>query len=345
MAVTKRAAVTVGKESKATSVYAIDLGNGFAKRIFDGENVITEPSVFAAEPRINKSERMVFNTDGKLNYFVGQDVFDLNLDPAVAVNDRERYFTDEYKRMLLGFIAKDFGKFDYLEIPVLALGVPNTDHEAVQEDMENFYTGKFIVTVNGNHQLTIDVKLCIVLPQPLGTYAYAVANGIVEEWGDNVLVCDAGTGSFDVASITGDTIVRDEGLTLGAIDAYMDIRKYLLKQHGNLASLTVENMPNILQNGVMKDGAATIISGDKKVQDILDANFGEMYRFIRQNKFDFDKHTCVLWTGGTSLLHRERILAKNKNIFVVLAEAQTANVLGFYAIADDIAEEGEVDGN
>jgi hypothetical protein len=345
MAVTKKASLTVGKEKKASTIYAIDLGNGFAKRVFDGEHVITEPSVFAEEPRINNSERLVFDIDGKLNYFVGQDVIDLNMEPDVAVNDRERYFTDEYKRMLLGFIAKDFGKFDYLEIPVLALGVPNTDHEAVQEDMENFYTGKFIVTINGSHQLTIDVKLCIVLPQPLGTYAYAVANGIVQEWGDNVLVCDAGTGSFDVASITGDTIVRDEGLNVGAIDAYIEIRKYLLKQHGNLASITVENMPNILANGVTKDGTATVISGDRKVQGILDGNFNEMYKFLKKNKFDFDKHTCVLWTGGTSLLHRERILANNKNIFVVLAEAQTANVLGFYAIADDIAEEGEVVGN
>jgi hypothetical protein len=64
-----------------------------------------------------------------------------------------------------------------------------------------------------------------------------------------------------------------------------------------------------------------------------------MYKFVKQAKFDFDAHTTVLWTGGTSLLHQERIEAKKKNTFVVLAEAQTANVLGFYAIAKDIAEE------
>jgi plasmid segregation protein ParM len=330
-----------GKDTKAETLYALDLGNGFTKRVFNGSRVIVEPSVFARVPRISNSDRTYFNIDNRFDYFVGQDVADLDLEPGVAVNDRDRYFTDEYKRMLLGFIAKDFAKFDLVEIPVLVLGVPNTDHEAIGEKMEEFYTGKFIVTINNGHQLMIDVKQCIVLPQPLGTYAYAVANGLVEAWGDNVLVCDAGTGSFDVASITGDTIKRDEGLTHGAIDAYMEIRKYLIKQHGNLSAITVENMPNILSNGLRKDGAATIINEDQRVLDILDDNFDKMYEFLKQSKFDFDKHTCVLWTGGTSLLHQERIEAKKKNTFIVLAEAQTANVLGFYAIAQDIASEEE----
>jgi plasmid segregation protein ParM len=339
--VKKGVEITIKKDKKATSLYAIDLGNGFTKRVFDGRNVITEPSVFSTVPRINNSDRQFYSVDNKVDFFVGQDVFDLNLDPSVAVNDRERYFTEQYKRMLLGFIAKDFGKFDEIEIPVLVLGVPNTDHEAIGPQLEDFYRGKFIVKVDGHHQLLVDVKLCIVLPQPLGTYAYAVANGIVEEWGDNVLVCDAGTGSFDVSSITGDLIKRDEGLTLGALDAYMEIRKHLIKQHGNLSSITVENMPNILQNGLRKDGAATIINDDPRVIEILDKNFNQMYQFVKQAKFDFDEHTTVLWTGGTSLLHQHRIEAMQKNIFVVLAEAQTANVLGFYAIAQDIAEEEE----
>lgn len=343
--VTKKSVIKVraGQEAKATSLYAIDLGNGFTKRVFDGINVITEPSVYAEVPRINNSQRHYYTLDNKFNYFVGQDVFDLGLDPEVAVNDRDRYFTDEYKRMLLGFIAADFTNYDEVEIPVLVLGVPNTDHEAIGEEMEEFYTGKFIVKVDGDHQIMIDVKLCIVLPQPLGTYAYAVATNIVQEWGDKVLVCDAGTGSFDVASIKGDTIIRDEGLTLGALDAYMEIRKYLIKQHGNLSSITLENMPNILSNGLVKDGASTIINEDPKVREILDKNFNQMYQFTKQSKFDFDEHTRILWTGGTSLLHQDRIKSKNKNTFTVLDGAQTANVLGFYAIAQDILE-GGVDG-
>jgi plasmid segregation protein ParM len=332
-------------ERKASSLYAIDLGNGFTKRVFDGSRVITEPSVFAKVPRINGSKRKFYNIDGKFNYFVGQDVFDAHLDPGVAVNDRERYFTDEYKRMLLGFIASDFADFDVIEIPVMVLGVPNTDHEATGPRMEDFYTGKFIVTVNGNHQLTIDVKLCIVLPQPLGTYAYAVENGLVQEWGDNVLVCDAGSGSFDVASITGDVIRRDEGLTLGALDAYNDLRKYLITQHGNHEAITVENMPNLLQNGLSEDGVATVINNDPEVLAILDDNFDKMYKAIQKWKFDFNNHTRILWTGGTSLLHKSRIEAKKKKLFVVLSEAQTANVLGFYAIAKDIDEDGEGNGN
>lgn len=330
---------------KISTLYAMDLGNGFTKRLFDGSAVITEPSVFSEVPRLNNSTRHYFSIDKHYNYFVGQDVFDANLDPDVAVNGRERYFANAYKRMLLGFVASDFINYDEVEIPVLVLGVPNTDHEAVQERMEDFYTGKFVVTVDGERQLTVDIKLCIVLPQPLGTYAYAVSHGIVQEWGDKVLVCDAGSGSFDVASITGDIIKRDEGITLGALDAYMELRKYLIKQHGGLSTITVENMPNILNNGLSIDGAANIIIEDPTVRLILQHNFDKMYQFIQKAKFDFDEHTAVLWTGGTSILHQQRIEAKKKNTFVVLAEAQQANVIGFYEIAKDIAQEGGLDGS
>jgi hypothetical protein len=341
---TKKASIKVsGKESRATSLYAIDLGNGFTKRIFDGENVITEPSVFAEVPRLNNSKLKYFNIDNNFNYFVGQDVFNANLKPDVAVNSRERYFTPEYKQMLLGFIARDFSKYDVLDIPVLALGVPNTDHKAIGEKMEDFYTGKFVVTVNQSHQLLIDIKTCIVLPQPLGTYAYALTQNIIKQWGDNVLVCDAGTGSFDVASITGDIIQRDEGLTIGAKDAYMEIRKYLIDIHGDISTITVENMPNILANGLRKDGIPTIINEDPEVVKILDDNFNEMYKFLEHHKFEFDAHTCVLWTGGTSLLHKERIDKKRRGIFHVVPDAQEANVRGFYAIADSIEEDLDVE--
>lgn len=342
----KKKLVITGKNrvQSVTALYAMDLGNGFTKRVFDGSGVKTEPSVFAEVPKHNNSSRHYFSLDKEFHYFVGQNVIDANLEPEVAINGRERYFTEEYKRMLLGFISSDFVDYDEVKIPILVLGVPDTDHKAVQEKMEDFYSGRFIVTIDRTHQLTISIQTCIVLPQPVGTYAYAVSKGIVSEWGDKVLVCDAGYGTFDVASITGDIIKRDVGMTLGAIDAYMEIRDHLKTKYGNLAAFTLENMSTILKNGVIQDGEATAISNEPEVVKCLDLNFKKMYDFLQKEKFDFDEHSRVLWTGGTSLLHKERIESKKKQTFVVIEDAQEANVLGFYEIAKDIAKEGGLNG-
>jgi hypothetical protein len=342
---TKKKIVVEDASSKITTLYAADLGNGFTKRTFDGSEVIIEPSVFAEVPRLNNSARHYYSLDKKAFYFVGQDVFDANLVPDVAVNDCDRYFSDEYKLMLFSFIASDFLEYDEIEIPVFVLGVPNVDHKAVREKMEEFYTGRTIITVDGSKQITINIESCIVVPQPLGTYAYGLSKGIIKEWGDSVLICDAGSGSFDVASITGDIIKKDEGVRIGALNAYRDIRKHLIDQFGESTTLTLENMPNILAEGLKKDGTAKIINDDPIVIGILDKNFKDMYKAIQKWGFDFDEHSKTLWTGGTSLLHKERIEAKEKETFVVLEEAQEANVRGFYEIAKDLAMEGGFDGD
>ncbi|WP_254555481.1 hypothetical protein, partial [Salmonella enterica] len=61
------------------------------------------------------------------------------------------------------------------------------------------------VKVNGE-LITVKVKECLVIPQPVGTQYYLVKKQIINKE-DRILIIDGGFGTFDVTDMSGNAVI------------------------------------------------------------------------------------------------------------------------------------------
>ena len=315
---------------KLEKPYAIDLGNGFAKRKFDGE-IKVEPSVLADDPSYYSSgtSQNLLSYNESNNYYIGDDVkkYQLTATPALGEDDLNRYSSVEFKRLMFGFIAKDFRQS--VEMPLLVTGLPVNHFKAKAEELTKMLTGKKIINFEGK-ELMFDIKKVLVIPQPMGTYMQLVTDKVVDPETDKTLIIDGGHGSLDVTEMTGYTITKRAGENRGSKLAHIEIFNFLVDKFGDLASITLTNIASLLEGGLVNDGVRINIKEMPEVQAILRNHFNGMFSFVRNNNFSLADYNQVVFSGGTAAMHKELIEEKHRNNFIIKKNSQTANAEGYY---------------
>lgn len=311
--------------------YAIDLGNGFTKRMFHDGEVITEPSVLAEAAGffgLDSGLDTLSFQDGT-NYHVGEDAIKskLSTEPALGDDDLERYNSLEFKKLLFGFMASDFKQ--EIIIPHLITGLPVNHFKAKINEIKDIIKGKKVISINGK-EVIIDIKNVHVLPQPIGTYMSMVQDGSIDADNESTLIVDGGHGTIDITEMRGKTINKRAGAELGVRVAQIDILNYLIDEFGEHRSLSLTNMSSVFKNGFKVDKELITIRNLDAVKKILENHFNKVFSFIRQNRFDLKDYDHVVFTGGMALLHEKLIKEKHRNNFIIISNAQEANVRGYY---------------
>lgn len=328
--------VNVLRSEIVNALYALDLGNGFAKRIFTGSTkVLVDSSVVAQKPvGYNSSNLETYSLNKTDHYYLGNNVIKTKLKPlrAQTIDKADRYFSDRYELMLYALIAGDFPNAKEINIPILGLMLPNEHYLPLEEKLQQKYTGSKVITVSGV-DVSINIKQVIVLPQPLGSYAYAMSKKLITTE-DEVLICDGGAGTFDPAVVANNVVKDDNYSNEGVDNAYVLIRKRLIAMFGELPYFkTLSNIPLILKHGVLKDGDIVPVSEDKEIVKILNAHLNDIFEYLLENNYNVMSYSKVLWTGGLAPLHEIRLKEKpNKNFIVLGEEGQEANVLGLWNV-------------
>jgi plasmid segregation protein ParM len=318
-------------------VYAIDLGNGFAKRQFGGKTIV-EPSVFAVPTNFfgTSNERLVSLTDERYLY-IGAEAFDSGylVENAIGEEDIKRYDSPEFKELLFGFMAKDL-KSDTV-INLLVLGLPVKHFRAKRNDLQNMVKGKKMVSV-GSKQIVLEIKQCIVVPQPLGTYMYLESKDF-DTKGAKTLVVDGGSGTLDITEMKGQEVISYDGNNLGMNEPYEEILDVLETEYNGL-EINVNHVPDILLSGLRYAGGNIKVSDNPKIIRILDNHFNAVIKRIIGKYKSFNRFDNVVWTGGMALAHEKRIKDRNLPNFIILKDGQTANVKGYYEFGKGLVESG-----
>ncbi|MGG1219403.1 ParM/StbA family protein [Priestia endophytica] len=324
-------------------VYAIDLGNGFAKRMWGTKSKAVDPSVFAVPLGYfnTVSDKLISVSDNK-EIYIGQDAFDSGhlVENAIGEEDIERYSSQEYKDLLFGFMAKDC-KAD-TTIQLLILGLPVKHFRNKREELTKLGQGKKMVKV-GENQIVLDIKQCIVVPQPLGTYMYLESLKKIDTAAAKTLVIDGGSGTLDVTEMKGREVISYDGSELGMNSPYEQILTYLETEYNGI-DITVNHIPDILENGLRYAGGNIKVADMKPVVQILDNHFTLVWKRIIQKYKSFNKFDHVVWTGGLALSHKSRIEARKIPNFMILKDGQTANVEGFFDFGKGLVDSGREKG-
>ncbi|MHA2894691.1 ParM/StbA family protein [Bacillus cereus] len=326
--------VNVLRTEVIESLYTLDLGNGFSKRKFNDKGLVeVDSSVIAQKPTgYNSSNLDTYSLNKTDLFYLGRHVIKTKLKPqrAQTIDKADRYFSERYELMLYAFIAKDFPTAKEIKIPILGLMLPNEHYAQCEEKLKQKYTGSKVITVSGV-DVTINITDVLVLPQPLGSYMYALSEKKIKKE-EEVLVCDGGAGTFDPAVVTNNFVTDDNYSNEGVDNAYIKIRKRLIELYGELPYFkTLSNIPLILQHGVLKDGDLHPIAEDKVIVKILDQHLESIFEYLLENQYNITSYGKVLWTGGLASLHKDRLASKPNQNFVILGEeGQEANVLGLW---------------
>lgn len=328
--------------------YAIDLGNGFTKRASKKNKeleaaVITELSVLAEvddyynEASFTKIE--LTNIDSP--YYIGEEArkSKLPLVRALGENKAKRYEDPAFKKQLFGFIAKDFKGSKHITLPLLVTGLPVSHFGNQRETLEKVITTETSMKVNGE-MITVDVKKCLVIPQPVGTQYYLVKKKIINK-DDRILIIDGGFGTLDVTDMSGNSVLDRLGTELGCEKAFLNIEQIVRDNIGETPELSVSNMHYILENGYKYNGTLYDLYTDKDVSEKVDAELQKHYNTVLREvsqKFNFALYDKIIWTGGMAALHESRINYKKEQYptFTVLENGQEANLLGYYYLGCDV---------
>lgn len=310
--------------------YSIDLGNGYTKRVVNGECII-EPSVIADVESYFSDDvdvTILQLSEGEA-YFTGDDVGILGLKSisALGEHDMDRYETPEFKKMFFGFVAKDFKQDAIIER--LVTGLPVQHFKAKGKFVEELLKGRTVVKVN-DKDIIIDIKNVSIIPQPIGTYLHLVAKKAVTPNKDLTLIVDCGHGTLDVTELKGKTIVKRAGNNEGAKEAYINIYNTLVEEFGSLKELAIPNIQNILLDGLLVSGSRMNVRAKSEVQKILKKHFNSIFTFLQDNKFDLRSYDKVVFTGGIVHLYHDYFGERAEANFLVVEDGQTANARGYH---------------
>ena len=325
-----------------STVYAIDLGNGFSKRLFGaGKRVVVDPSVYAQPLDYFKTKPSgklisVNNNDG---IYIGQDAFDSGYQIRSVLGDSgsERYRTPQYKELLFGFIGKDFKKDTHID--VLVLGLPVDHYKREKNTLVEFTAGKKVIVEVDNKQITVSIDKTIVMPQPLGTYMHLEHTG--HDIQKHVLVVDGGYGTLDITEMKGQEVLDYHGMDNGMKYAYKEIMQVLKHEYTGLKT-SLPQVPYILRDGLKYSGDTIRVNENVGIQNILNKHFEEVYNFIIDIYENTKKFDEVIWTGGMATAHESRIFAKDQSNYTIVDEGQDANVRGFFDFGKAFVDAGTV---
>ncbi|MEK4504278.1 ParM/StbA family protein [Bacillus sp. FSL R12-0069] len=342
--------------------YAIDLGNGFSKRIFVNNSnnkvdVKTELSILSPVDeyynKANFSRIELLNTGDP--YYIGEDARKSKISGirAVEKNEVPRYKDLIFKKQLFGFIARDFKENTNVTIPLLVTGLPVAHYETYNKLLQEIITTEVALKVN-NELLTIHIEKCLVVPQPIGTQYYLIKKQVVTP-DDRILIIDGGFGTIDVTDIVDNSVISRLGLNIGCEKAFLNIEKIIRDNIGSTSELNTYNMHYILNNYYKYNGIkynlSTFQKQSNKMIDFelqpnshvsgminfeLQRHFETVLHEISQ-KYNFAVYDKIIWTGGMASLHEHRIHTQKEKFptFEVIENGVEANVLGYYYLGYD----------
>ena len=330
------------KEQKI--VRAIDLGWGYTK--FSHFDVISEKLAFSSFPSLaprsagldlsmsilGKRDTVVVDVDGT-KYEVGPDAADLDTNDATRNLNDQYIHTEQYKAVF-------FGALHYIgehTIDLLVVGLPLSNMNSAAK-LKALMVGKHKL----NDQMTVEVKDCLVLPQPLGGLYYCLSLGKDREdfefLGEEVnLVIDPGFLTFDFLLSNGEKVIenRSSAHTGGVSKVLRSISESISTKFGmkyeNLAAIDRGLRRRKLKiNGEVEDLADHI----KNTRSVLEGSVNYMKNIVGDGS-DVDN---IILLGGGSHIYKKTIEAYYpKHTVVLLENAQEANVQGFQLAGEKYA--------
>lgn len=347
---------------KSQYPYAIDLGNGFTKRLFVSEvtsqtDVFTEPSVLSRlDGYYNKAS---FTKIELLNigdpYYIGEDARKSKLPTIRAIdkNESSRYEDLTFKKQLFGFIAKDFKGNSNVKLPLLVTGLPVAHYKTHFKSLERLITTETALKIN-NEVITIKIEKCLIVPQPIGTQYYLIKKQVINP-DDRLLIIDGGFGTLDVTDIADNLVIDRLGIKLGCETAFLNIEKIIRDNIGATSELNTSNMHYILNNHYKYNGLKYNLSLDTNtstkmidfdiqqhthVAGMIDFELQRHFETVLHEifkKFNFAVYDKIIWTGGMASLHAKRINSQREKFptFEIVDTGLEANVLGYYYLGYD----------
>ncbi|MFK3939753.1 hypothetical protein ACI2JA_19780 [Alkalihalobacillus sp. NPDC078783] len=312
--------------------YAIDLGNGFSKRMWK-DKMSVDPSVFAVyNPTWSDAKVDIFEFEDGDPIIIGNHAKNLvkNVSQAMVSESAERYSSKQFRQLFLSTIAKDLRKST--RIPHLVTGLPVSHFNSRIDQLESF-KGEHTFLFNGE-KIYIEIENVHVLPQPLGTYFYTIDEDI--DTGDSVLVIDVGHGTLDITELNGQAVVTDIGNDLGIKEAHNNVAALLREDFNDRTEFGSIGITEILEKGLKYKGSRISIREkyEKQLRAIFRNHFDLILAFITENKLDLTTYDNVIWTGGGSQELFDFIMneeGNDNNHYIFIEEPQTANIKGYFA--------------
>lgn len=330
--------------SAAKIVRAIDLGWGYTK--YSHLDVESEELKFSSFPSLaprsagldlsmsilGKRDTVVVDVDGT-KYEVGPDAGDLDTNDATRNLNDQYIHTEQYKAVFYGALC-------YIGEPVidlLVVGLPLSNMQSAAK-----LKALMVGTHKVNGELTVEVKDCLVLPQPLGGLYYCLSLGKEREefefLGEEVnLVIDPGFLTFDFLLSNGEKVIenRSNAHTGGVSKVLRSIAESISNKFGikydNLSAIDRGLRRRKLKiNGEVESLEEHI----KNTRSVLEGSVNYMKNIVGDGS-DIDN---IILLGGGSHIYAKTIQAYYpKHTVITLEDAQTANVQGFQLAGEKFA--------
>lgn len=325
-------------------VRAIDLGWGYTK--YSHFDIETEKLVFSSFPSLaprsagldlsmsilGKRDTVVVDVDGT-KFEVGPDSADLDTNDASRNLNDQYIHTEQYKAVFYGalhYIAEH-------TIDLLVVGLPLSNMNSAAK-LKAMMVGKHKL----NDQMTVEVKDCLVLPQPLGGLYYCLSLAKEREdfefLGEEVnLVIDPGFLTFDFLKTNGEKVIENRsGAHTGGVSKVLrsiaeSISTKYDMRYENLAAIDRGLRRRKLKiNGEVED----LVEHIKNTRSVLEGSVNYMKNIVGDCS-DVDN---IILLGGGSHIYQKTIEAYfPKHTVTLLGNAQEANVQGFQLAGEKYA--------
>jgi plasmid segregation protein ParM len=330
---------------KAKIVRAIDLGWGYTK--YSHFDIETDGLKFSSFPSLaprsagldlsmsilGKRDTVVVDIDGT-KYEVGPDSGDLDTNDSTRNLNDQYIHTEQYKAVF-------YGALHYIAEPVidlLVVGLPVSNMAAASK-LKALMVGKHKV----NDQLTVEVKDCQVLAQPLGGLYYCLSLAKEREEFEFLaeevnLVIDPGFLTFDFLPSNGEKIIENRaGAHTGGVSKVLrSIAESISNKYGmkydNLSAIDKGLRRRKMKiNGEPEDLAEHI----KNTRSVIEGSVNYMKNIVGDGS-DIDN---IILLGGGSHIYQKTIAAyyPKHTILTLDDNAQTANVQGFQLAGEKFA--------
>lgn len=324
-------------------IRALDLGWGWTKYSHAGADGTIEYSAFPSlAPRhtgldlsfsfMGRRDTRVVNVDGTA-YEVGPDSTDLDTAETSRSLNEHFILTEQYKACFYGALA-------YMADPVIDLLVVGLPLSGMQN------AGKLKTLMEGKHAVSadtvIEVKQCLVLPQPLGGLLYCMGQadarpefaGLAKETN---LIIDPGFLTFDFLLTKGERLVdnRSGAHTGGVSKVLRSLAESISAQQGvkyeNLMAIDAGlREQRVKVNGQVVDLEPHI----RGTRAVLESSVNYMRNMVGDGS---DIDNIIILGGGARLFQKTIKQFYPRHALLAAEDSQKANVRGFQLAGNRMA--------
>jgi plasmid segregation protein ParM len=352
-------AVTATGENMTTSVpvvRAIDLGYGYIKYTTRNRSgavpeIVTRTIPALAIPVTSGTidDNVGLRKPQTITVTVREQAFQVGPDsPLFLHGDSGRHLASDYSRST-HYEALMLGTLAYIDEPaidLLVLGLPITRCTKEEKDrIAQLYTGTVQIPVPGEDDRTrkLNVKRCVVLPQPFGGYLDALAQSADggQSWLGSTLVIDPGYFTFDwiVVSSAKTYVPTRSGALHGGMSA---VHRAIADNMQRVSGIYTSSLHHI--DTAMKSGDKLVIEGRefdlKSFEGVVTAKCNAQVADMVSRLGDrADIRRIVLCGGGAKVMHGAIAAAFPHMPIISLKDAMHANVRGFQKLGMAVAKD------